>query len=344
MNKYHATGGGANRSVAEVERLKKKYDVFDVRLIHNIFKEILGLTVSGIKKPLNIGLPHVTYVVSLHNYKDLVFRANLGTDEPEIQLLKEKVIADVALQKGVPSNKILYVDISRKKYPFDFQIQEKFNGLDAEIEFKGTKEDYDTYSFNIGRLIAHFSDIEFSGYGHFADEMISQNKLVGENNSFYDYICLELHEQIDKIIRGKFISSETGKNILRLFKTHKDIINIEKSNLVHYDLADHNLRYDPKSNKVVAVYDWEAAVSGDSCLDLASSPTWKTLYPRQDKLIEGYLSLKEKPDHFQEKLNIYRLRTIIWKIVQNMKFNLINPQRMKRLQTALDPYHLKMTS
>ena len=76
--------------------------------------------------------------------------------------------------------------------------------------------------------------------------------------------------------------------------------------------------------------------------DLASSPTWKTKYPRQEKLIKGYLSLKEKPDHLEEKINIYRLRTIIWKIVHNIKFNLVNPERMKRLQSALDPYKLKM--
>lgn len=343
MNKYHATGGGANRSIAEVEKLKKKYDLFDVSYIHKIIKDIVDLKVINIQKPLNIGLPHVTYVISVQNHKDLVFRANLGTDEPEIQLLKEKVIADVAIKNRIPSNNILHVDITRKKYPFDFQIQEKFNGLDAEIEFKGTKEDYDTYSFDIGCLIARLSDIEFSGYGHFADEMILQNKLVGENNSFYDYIYLELCEQIDKIVGGKFVSAETGRDILNLFESHKDLIDVKKSSLVHYDLADHNLRYDPKNYKVVAVYDWEATVCGDSCLDLASSPTWKTLYPRQDKLIEGYLSLKEKPDHFQEKLNIYRLRTIIWKMVQNMKFNLINPQRIKRLQNALDPYHLKMS-
>ena len=82
-----------------------------------------------------------------------MFRANLGTDKPEIQLLKEKVIADLALKHGVPSNKILYVDISRKNYPFDFQVQEKFRGVDAEKIFNGTKDDYDKYSFNIGQKL-----------------------------------------------------------------------------------------------------------------------------------------------------------------------------------------------
>lgn len=344
MNTYHYTGGGANRSLLEVEQLNKKYEVFDVAYIHKIFKDVFSLVVNGINKPINIGLPHVTYIVSFDNHKDLVFRANLGTDKPEIQLLKEKVIADLALKHNIPSNTILYVDISRKKYPFDFQIQEKFEGLDAEKEFNGTKDDYDTYSFDIGQIIAKMSNITFSGYGHFDDSLLLQNKLKGEGASFYDYISLELQEQIKTIVSNKFISFQTGDAILKIFESHKQLINSRQSNLVHYDLADHNLRYDPRTYKVVVIYDWEAAVCGDLCLDLASSPTWKTLYPRQEKLVEGYLSLKQKPDHLEEKLNIYYLRTIIWKVVHNIKFNLVNPERLRRLQTALDPYKLKMIS
>lgn len=343
MNNYHYTGGGANRSLVEVEQLNKKYEVFDTTYIYKIFKDILSLTVKETHKPINTGLPHVTYIVSFNNHKDLVFRANLGTEKPEIQLLKEKVIADLALKNDIPSNKILLVDISRAKYPFDFQIQEKFEGLDAEKVFNGTKEDYDQYSFDIGQIIGRMSNVAFSGYGHFDDLLLLQNKLQGENSSFYEYVSLELDEQIKTIVSNKFLSSQTGVEILKIFESHKQLINSGQSNLVHYDLADHNLRFDPKTYKVVAIYDWEAAVCGDPCLDLASSPTWKTKYPRQEKLIEGYLSLKGKPDHLEEKLNIYRLRTIIWKIVHNIKFNLVNPERLIRLQSALDPYGLKMS-
>lgn len=281
MNSYHYTGGGANRSLAEVEQLNKKYEVFDVAYIHKIFKDIFNLDVKEIHKPINTGLPHVTYIISFYNHKDLVFRANLGTDKPEIQLLKEKVIADLVLKNDIPSNKILHVDISREKYPFDFQIQEKFEGLDAEKVFNGSKEDYDKYSFDIGQIIAKMGDISFSGYGHFDDSLLSQNKLQGENSSFYDYISLELDEQIKTIVSNKFISSQTGEKILKIFESHKQLINTGQGGLVHYDLADHNLRFDPKTYKVIAVYDWEAAVCGDPCLDLASSPTWKTKYPRQ---------------------------------------------------------------
>ena len=64
MNIYHYTGGGANRSPAEVEQLNNKYDVFDIAYIHKIFKDILNLVVKEIQKPINTGLPHVTYIAS----------------------------------------------------------------------------------------------------------------------------------------------------------------------------------------------------------------------------------------------------------------------------------------
>ena len=195
-----------------------------------------------------------------------MFRANLGTDKPEIQLLKEKVIADLALKHGVPSNKILYVDISRKNYPFDFQVQEKFRGVDAEKIFNGTKDDYDKYSFNIGQIIAKMGAITFSGYGHFDDSLLLQNKLQGEHSSFFEYISLELEAQVKTIVNNNFLSSQTGEEILKIFESHKQLINSGQSGLVHYDLADHNLRFDLKTYKVVAVYDWEAAVCGDPCL------------------------------------------------------------------------------
>jgi len=139
-------------------------------------------------------------------------------------------------------------------------------------------------------------------------------------------------------------SAEVAGKTLSLFRDAHDLFTIKEGNLVHYDLADHNLRYDPKTFEVVAAYDWEACVVGDSFLDIASTPTWKTIFPRGAKLIEGFASIKSLPDHYKEKIDLYRLRTIIWKIVHNIKFGLVTPERMLRLKLALEPFGLKMLS
>jgi len=59
-------------------------------------------------------------------------------------------------------------------------------------------------------------------------------------------------------------------------------------------------------------------------LDLASAPTWKTLYERESKLIEGFKSVATLPHQYKEKVDLYRLRTIIWKVIHNIKFDLLN--------------------
>lgn len=339
--KYHYTGGGANRSVEEIERLKNKYDEFKIDYIYDIFEKIFNLKVSKIQRPQNIGLPHISYVVSFANHKDLFYRGNLGWDKPELELLKEKIISDIALKNNIPSNKIIYTDISRNTYPFDFQIQEIIEGLDAEKVFNGSEDDYGKYSFSIGQNIAKLSKIQLQNFGHFISEGLLSNNLVGENSSFFDYIFLQLSEQIELIAKSKFITTNTAQKIIDLFESNKKIINDCSNSLVHYDLADHNLRYDPKTYEVVAIYDWEASVAGDSLLDLASSPSWKSIYPRKDKLREGFLSIVEKPNHFELKLDLYLLRTIIWKIEHNIKFDMATPERIKRLSNALEPFGLK---
>jgi hypothetical protein len=343
MEKYHYTGGGANRTVEEVEKLQKKYETFDTKYIHEIFNKVLGLKVKEIQKPMNVGLPHVTYIVSFENHEDLVYRGNLGWDEPEMQLLKEKLIAEEALKAEIPSNEIIYVDISRKEFPFDFQIQKKIQGLDAEKEWNGTQADYDKYSFNLGKIIGKLRKVNLKNFGHFNEEIMLKGDLVGEMDTFSDYINLQLHDQIDLIEKSNFISNSTATAIKKLFQDSTDLFNDSNSSLIHYDLADHNLRYDPKTFEVVAVYDWEASVTGDSLLDIASCPTWKALYPKLEKVKEGFVSIAGKPDNFEEKLNLYRLRTIIWKVEHNIKFGIATPERVQRLALALEPFQLKMS-
>ena len=207
MIPFFNTSGGANRTVEEALVYKnKKYDLFDTSTIADIFERVLHKKVIGFEKPLNIGLPHVSYVVHIDGGDDLFFRANLGPIEPEVQLIKEQLTSDVACAHGLPANYIIHVDISRQLYPFDFQIQEMVKGLDAEIEFHGTKENYDTFSFSLGQLVARLSEITVSGFGQFAPEKVLEKKLVGESETFYEYIQIQLEEEIQEIEKAGFIT------------------------------------------------------------------------------------------------------------------------------------------
>ncbi|KKP86160.1 MAG: hypothetical protein UR89_C0031G0003 [Candidatus Roizmanbacteria bacterium GW2011_GWA2_35_8] len=334
MQDIHYGGGGANLSLEESVKTKKRYELFNTSYIQKIFNDVMNLSVISFEKPKSWGLPHVIYIVKFRSHRDLVLRANLGPDNPETALVVEKLITEKVAMAGIKANEIIHVNISRKKYPFDFQIQEKFEGLDPEIEFHGTQKDYDKISFQLGQMIAKMSSITFNGFGRF-DE-----KLAGTKKNNYDYIITELDDQLKNIVDNHHLSFEQSDKIIKIFEESKDLINVKTGSLVHYDLADHNLRYNPVTFDLEVIFDWESAVSSDPFLDIGSCPTWKTLHEREEKLLEGYSSLKTLPDNYREKINIYRLRTMLWKLVHNIKFNILTPARFEKFKEALVPFHV----
>ena len=134
----------AHRSQKEIDTFKTRYDVFQKELIPEIFKDTLSLTSTKYEQSNSWGTSHVIYFVKIKEKQHpLVLRTNVGFGYPETVMLTEKLITDKVLKLKVPTNKVLYVDVSREKYHFDFQIQEKLAGEDLENNFRGAEEEYD---------------------------------------------------------------------------------------------------------------------------------------------------------------------------------------------------------
>ena len=158
--------------------------------------------------------------------------------------------------------------------------------------------------------------------------------------SNYEYITLELDTQVKEILNAKLINAQQADAILHTFATSKELLDIKQGSMVHYDLADHNLFYDPVSFGIVGIFDWEAVCVSDPLLDLASAPTWKTLYERESVMLEGFKSIAKLPDNYKEKMDLYRLRTCIWKAVHNIRFDILNQERSQRFYNALLPFKI----
>jgi len=332
----------AHRDQKEIDSFKSRYDVFDVTKIPSIFKESLNLTVIDSKRSTSWGSSHVIHFVTTKERKDtLVFRANLGfNNKPEFIMKVEELICKEVEKIGVPTNKVLYVDISRDKYSFDFQIEECLQGSDIENNFKGTKDEYDKMSFDLGKYIALYSQIQFEKFGMFNEFTTNNTILVGTKGDFYSYIITCLDQDLIYLTESSVITQVIKRKILVLFEDYKPIINsLKKGSLVHHDLADHNIFFDGR-HTITGIFDWEAAVIGDPVLDLASCPTWGTFYPREEILINGYKSITSLPEYFQEKMNIYRLRTMLWKIVYAIRMNILNDARKQKFYEALKPFGL----
>lgn len=330
----------AHRTQEEIDSFKSRYSDFKKEFIPSIFKKALNLEVLDWKQSSSWGSSHVVFFVFIKGKKNpLVLRANLGFNKkPEVLMKIEQLITEKVSTIGVPTNKVLYVDVSRREYPFDFQIQEMLEGEDLEDHFKGSKEEYDRISFELGQYVAKYHSLKFDRFGRFNEAQALKGKLVGSKSTFFDYIIVCLDSDIEYLVKEKVLTSKKAKKVRGLFDDYKSIINIHKGSLLHHDLADHNIMF--RNNKITGIFDWEAAVVGDPVLDLASCPTWKTHYPREEKLIEGYTSISKLPDNFEEKKNIYRLRTMLWKMVYAIRSGILNDARKEKFYKSLEPFYL----
>ena len=334
---YHV----AHRSDEEIAALKKRYDHFDTKLIPAIVKEI-GLIAESWTKPSSWGTSHVTYIVTVKGrVRPVVIRANIWHGEPERYMLVEKLITDEVATLGVPVNRILHVDISRSRYPFDYQIQDALEGVDIEDHFHGRRIGYDQLSFDLGRYVAMWGDVSFEQFGRFDEDAVLDGKLIGTKQSMYEYILVRLDEDLRFLVDAGIVTSPKADIVRKLFEEYKSVMSVKIGTLVQYDLADHNIMFDGK-NTITGIYDWEAAVVGDPVLDLASAPTWKTFYPREKKLIEGYKSVRDLPNFFKEKMDIYRLRTMLWKMVYAIRAGILTDDRKRKFEAALEPFGINM--
>jgi aminoglycoside phosphotransferase (APT) family kinase protein len=325
----------AHRSEQEIKSFASRYDDFDENLIPRIFEQALGKKVVAHRRSTSWGSSHVIYFVTLDGYKEeLVLRANTGINpEPEGVMEVERLITKQVAGLGLVTNEIIYADISRQHFPFDFQIQKKLRGRDPEVSFDGTQKDYDRLSYQLGEYVAKYHSLEYPLFGRFDLKAAQQGKLQGTKNNFFAYLETCLADDLQKLVDFAVIGAKDFDRLLAFFTKRRELINSAKGVLNHHDLADHNLMYDERG--LVGVFDWEAAVIGDPVLDLASCPTWRTLYPREAELLAGYQSVRSLPDNFAEKKNVYFLRTMIWKMVYAIRMNILTSERKQRFVEAM---------
>jgi len=325
----------AHRPEQEIKSFVSRYADFDESLIPHIFKQALGKKVVSHRRSKSGGSSHVVYFVRLDGHKEeLVLRANTGINpEPEGVMEVERLITKQIADLGLTTNEILYTDISRQHFPFDFQIQKKLRGQDPEISFTGTQKDYDRLSYQLGEYVAKYHSLEYPLFGRFDLCSAQKGQLQGTKINFFAYLETCLADDLQKLVDFEVIKAGDFEKVLVYFADRRELINSAKGVLNHHDLADHNLMFDEQG--LVGVFDWEAAVVGDPVLDLASCPTWRTLYPREEELLAGYQSVRPLPGSFEEKKNVYFLRTMIWKMVYAIRMNILTPERKARFELAL---------
>ena len=208
----------AHRTQDEIDALKNRYDTFDAKIIPVVMKSN-GFTSVSWTKPTTWGTSHVIYIVTVKEQKDpLIFRANIGGIS-EAMMVVEKLISGELMKLNIPVNEIFVADISRKQFPFDYQIQKKLKGMDIEDHFHGNHKEYDNISFEIGKYVGMWGSIKINGFGRF------ENSLRGTKKSMYDYIIVRLDEDIRFLVNAKLFDIKKATVVRKLFDEYKEPIN-----------------------------------------------------------------------------------------------------------------------
>lgn len=336
----------AHRKPDFVLYLQKRYEHFEQNIIYKIFRDVFNEEVLSCKADGNFGTGHVIFFVETKNGK-YVLRANVGLSEREYYMDLESSFIEMYEKANIPVGKVIYSGTTRmsdnNEKGIDYQIVEILPGNDLETEWKdkngndrvgNTKERYDGLSFQLGQIVARQYKAPVKGFGRFLDN----KNLEGSMSNAYEYLIAYLDYDLEVISNAGIFTKEQVKNIKSFFAENKYILDeVEQAYLVHHDLADHNIRYE--GDKIVAIFDWENAVAFDPICELGSAPTWVCHYPRKEKMIEGFLfemkSLNlEIPKYFKEKIAIYFLRTMLWKIAFAIKGGKLKERHINLINRA----------
>ena len=106
---------------------------------------------------------------------------------------------------------------------------------------------------------------------------------------------------------------------------------------MHNDFADWNLLTD--GDDITGIIDWDECVGGDPVSDIAC---WSTFFDpeRLESFLEVYWSVADKPEDFDAKLELLRLRYTISKMALRVRRYTWDPSDSMKAKIDIGRLHL----
>jgi len=227
----------------------------------------------------------------------------------------ESLASSTAITSGIPTYRTYVIHELENEDDIAYQVIEKLNGYSIQFFLESNPEKEKDIVYEMGRTMYKLHQVEVNGFGPFDNEKAKKNELVGIHSTFSDSINAGLDENLKRLVSYDLFSEDTADKIKKLFTDNK-LLNINKSVLVHNDFADWNLLTD--GTTINAVLDWDECVGGDPIQDIAC---WSTFFEpsRLEYFLNGYYSNDLKPEDFEEKFQLMRLRYTISKMALRLK-------------------------
>lgn len=288
--------------------------------VNAVRQQSTPIRVVSVGSPAAFGSVNSMIRVSLSDGTDVVIRVHpYGVKNGYFYV--EKVAASLAKQAGVPTFETFYINDEQKDFPFDFMIMEALTGKTMQEYWLKDMEHDAARVFDTGRCVALIHKVHPEGYGFFKNDIAKHTgTLRGQYKTFAEHIYAALHEDLTFLIEHKVLSLTQGDKAVRIFDTHKDLMECNTPSLIHNDIADWNSLTDGK--RITGIVDWDECFSGDPVMDFAQ---WSLFYnnDRLTHFIEGYTSVAPLPYGYAEKDHLFRLRYVISKLHLRKKRSLV---------------------
>lgn len=323
-----------------VLKFQERFKLFNSEEIVDIVTTDLNETPEKVELMTNQGTGHILTLVTTKGYGDLVVRINHGLPFTETYMELEKDFLEIYRDLGVPVNNLLYSNITRSRYDFDYQIIEKLAGRNLGSEWEGSKEDYEKICVEQGRYIAKMHGKLARGWGRVKKDDFG---IYGVMRSHNDFLTAYLDHDLDVLLLHGIINKSDLNTILTFFKSNNvvSLFSDTKPHLIHNDPSDLNMTY--IDNRFGCYFDFENLAAFDPLNEIATAPTWKSAYEKREKMLEGYIKeLGIAPHNLYEKMSVYKLRKVLDKVAFALKGKRLSLRHLNLLTESLNENRLKV--
>lgn len=284
--------------------LQSKYDGAMEQTAREILTEFFGSAPDALKV-LGAEGNHFIYLGEKAGRKIL-----LRTDDgrtPDDYLAVESRVMELVRRNGVPAPEVYRTDVSLSRFPVRFQLMEfvAFPSL-AALDKAGTLNRA-VIARECGATLARLHAIRMNGYGFFRTG--PDGELCGLDQSPAAYFNKRLDEHLTYLETRRLADTERARALLRRGLPLLDGV---PGVLLHRDFAFWNLLGTPE--KIVAVIDWDDAVSGDPADDFG---ILNCFHEKEfmETALAAYGEIRPTGESFRARVALHTLRNMLWKTV-----------------------------
>lgn len=328
----------ADATLANLKQRRHILRPFFVSDVTRLCESFFQKTMKSLVPLSSGGTFHLLYAVTDQDDRQYVVRINIPEfGEVAYEFLLDEWIYDLLGKNNLPTLQVYGFDLSRAKYPFDYQIIEYATGQQLSL-LQDPETQYlpESILISLGEILAKQHAITLKKFGPIDLSSLS-TEASGVHDDWKDYIFCNLDEHIAICLKINAITFEQAEQIIDLFNRLESLLIIDKPVLLHGDLGNHNIFSDGK--KITALIDWEDCMAGDPIFDIAY---WGTFFRDhfRAQFLEGYCHNAQLPNDFELRYWLYYLRVSLSKTVHRYRFGyqdiLGRPPASSRIIKALN--------